>query len=251
MIADLVMAFALLTRIPLGRLPPADWDGRLGRSVWAYPLVGAVVGAIGAGVYWASQRVGLPVSLGAVCALAAGLLVTGALHEDGLADTADGFGGGTGSARKLEIMRDSRIGTYGALALVLSLAARWSAIVAMAEPGRVAAALIGAGALARGGLGVPVLLARPARADGLGARLGTPSRPLAFLGIGLSVAITVLVLPPVLAGGSALAALATGLAMSWLARRQIGGYTGDVLGATAVACECAVLGLLSANGVGR
>ena len=245
------MAFALLTRLPLGWLAPADWEGRLGRSVWAYPLVGAAVGAIGAAAYWASQRAGLSTLLGAVCALAAGLLVTGALHEDGLADTADGFGGGTGPARKLEIMRDSRIGTYGALALMLSLAARGSAIADMAEPGRVAAALVGAGALARSSLGVPILLAAPARADGLGARLGPPSRGRAFVGVGLGSVIAALVMPPVLACGAILAALATGFGMGWLARRQIGGYTGDVLGATAVACECVVLGLLSAKGIGR
>jgi adenosylcobinamide-GDP ribazoletransferase len=250
-LSDLALAFTVLTRLPLGRLAPAGWDGRLGRSVWAYPLVGAVVGAIGAAAYWASRRVGLPVPLGAVCALAAGFLATGALHEDGLADTADGFGGGTGPARKLEIMRDSRIGTYGALALMLSLAARGSAIAGMAEPGRVAAALVVAGALARGSLGVLVRLAAPARADGLGAALGTPSRARALVGVGLGSVIAVLLLPSGMACGAILAALATGVGMSWLARRQIGGYTGDVLGATVVACECVLLGLLAANGTGR
>jgi len=249
--SDLALAFTVLTRLPLGRLAPADWDGRLGRSVWAYPLVGAVVGAIGAGAYWASRRVGFPVSLGAVCALAAGLLATGALHEDGLADTADGFGGGTGPARKLEIMRDSRIGTYGALALILSLGARGTAIAAIAQPGAVAAALVGAGALGRGGLGVVILAAQPARADGLAAGLRASSRTRAVVGIGLSTAIALPVLPPGLACGAAMAALGTAWGMSWLARRQIGGYTGDVLGATVVAIECVVLGILAANAVNR
>ncbi|HJS84166.1 MAG TPA: adenosylcobinamide-GDP ribazoletransferase [Acetobacteraceae bacterium] len=244
------MAFTLLTRLPLGWLAPAERE-RLGRSVWAYPLVGAAVGAIGAAVYWSSWRVGLPASLGAVCTLAAGILVTGALHEDGLADTADGFGGGNTPGRKLEIMRDSRIGTYGALALMLSLAARASAIAAIAQPGRVAAALIGAGALGRGGLAIVILLAGPARADGLGAGLGRPSGARALAGAGLGLATAWLVLPSSgIALGVALAALGTAVAMSRLARRQIGGYTGDVLGATVVAIECMVLGVLVSTGIG-
>ncbi len=248
MLSDLVLAFTVLTRVPLGWLAPADWDGGMGRSVWAYPLVGAAVGAVGGAVFWASRRVGFPVALGAVCALAAVILITGALHEDGLADTADGFGGGNAPGRKLEIMRDSRIGTYGAVALVLSLAARASAIAAIAQPGPVAAALVAAGALGRGGLGVVILLAEPARADGLGASLGAPSRARSFAAAGLGLVVAWLVLPTRIACGAALAALITVLAMSWLARRQIGGYTGDVLGATALAVECVVLSVLAAIG---
>ncbi len=245
------MAFTLLTRLPVGAPAPGEWDGDLGRSVWAYPLVGAAVGALGAAVYWVSRRVGLPVSLGAVCALAAGILVTGALHEDGLADTADGFGGGGSPGRKLEIMRDSRIGTYGALALMLTLAARGTAIAGIAETGTVAAALVAADALGRGALIVVTLILGPARADGLAAGLRATHPTRAVAGLGLSGATAFLVLPPGLAGGATMATLAVALAMSWFARRQIGGYTGDVLGATVVAVECVVLGVLAAGDVSR
>ncbi len=244
MLSDLAVAFALLTRLPVGARM-AEWHGDLGRSVWAFPLVGAAVGATGAAVYWVSQRLGLPASLGAVCTLAAEILVTGALHEDGLADTADGLGGGTSPDRKLEIMRDSRIGTYGALALILSLAARGSAIAGIAQTGTVATALMAAGALGRGGLIVVILLTRPARAKGLATGLRTPHQGRASLGLGLSVATTMLLLPPGLACGIAIAAFGTAIGMGWFARRQIGGYTGDVLGATVVAIECVVLGALS------
>jgi adenosylcobinamide-GDP ribazoletransferase len=251
LLSDLVMAFTVLTRLPVGALASHEWDGDLGRSVWAYPLVGAAVGATGAAVYWISQRAGLPATLGSVCTLGVSILVTGALHEDGLADTADGFGGGASPVRKLEIMRDSRIGTYGALALMLSLAVRGTAIAGMGRAGVVAAALVVAGALGRGSLIVVILFTEPARADSLAARLRGPRRARAVVGLGLSAAAAFLLLPPRLACGTSMAALGTTLGMRWLARRQIGGYTGDVLGATAVAVECVVLGALSGGAITR
>src|SRR5271168_821970 len=100
----------LLTRLPVGRSGGSD----LARTVWAFPVVGLVVGLLGGLVYWALARLGVPAFLAASWAFVAILLVTGAFHEDGLADTVDGFGGGRTRERKLEIMRDSRIGAYGA-----------------------------------------------------------------------------------------------------------------------------------------
>ena len=90
-------------------------------SSWTFPVVGAGVGALGALVYWLADRLGLDPILSAILAVAATLLLTGCLHEDGLADTADGFGASVSRERKLDIMRDSEIGTYGASALILSL----------------------------------------------------------------------------------------------------------------------------------
>jgi adenosylcobinamide-GDP ribazoletransferase len=247
LLSDLLMAFTLLTRLPVGLALRGGWDGDLGRSVWAYPLVGAVIGAIGAAVYLTCHHIGLPIPLGAVCALAAEIVVTGALHEDGLADTADGFGGGSAPGRKLEIMRDSRIGTYGAVALMLSLAVRGTAIAGIARIGSVAGALVAAGVLGRCGLIIVTLVTRPARADGLSASLRTPHPLRAVLGLGLGMALACSLLPFPYACGAALATTGTALGSAWLAARQIGGYTGDVLGATEVAVECVVLGMLSAN----
>ena len=103
----------LLTRLPVGWLATSAEPARLADAVWAFPVVGAVVGAIGGAVFWVCARLGMPPAVAAVWTLASMLLVTGALHEDGLADTADGLGGGRTRERKLEIMRDSRIGTFG------------------------------------------------------------------------------------------------------------------------------------------
>ena len=111
----------LLTRLPMGWLTTSVGPGRLADAVWAFPVVGAVVGAIGGAVFWFCTRLGMPPGVAAVWTLVSMLLVTGALHEDGLADFADGLGGGRTRERKLAIMRDSRIGTFGGLALMLSL----------------------------------------------------------------------------------------------------------------------------------
>jgi adenosylcobinamide-GDP ribazoletransferase len=239
--AELAGAFMLLTRLPAGWLAGGRAPAAFADTVWAYPVVGAVVGGIGGAAYWACCRLGLPPAVGAVWTLAAMLLATGALHEDGLADTADGFGGGRTRDRKLEIMRDSRIGSFGALALMLSLAARGAAIAALATPGHVIAALIAAGALGRGAMLVVLLLLPPARADGLAAGLGA-SR--------IGRVATGLLLAAVAAHAfwAGIAAVLAALAMAWTARRQIGGYTGDVLGATSVVTECVVLSLLARVG---
>ncbi|HET9019903.1 MAG TPA: adenosylcobinamide-GDP ribazoletransferase, partial [Acetobacteraceae bacterium] len=167
MINDLAAACALLTRLPVGR-----WaDGcEPARGVWAYPLVGALVGGIGAAVYALGRTLGLGGPVAAIWTLAALLLVTGALHEDGLADAADGLGGGRTVERRLAIMRDSRIGSFGTLALLLSSALRIAAIAAL-SPRMAACALVTSGALGRAALLLPLLLLPPARPDGLGASL--------------------------------------------------------------------------------
>ena len=114
---ELVSAFGLLTRLPVADLtPPGDYADPA-RAVWAYPLAGLAVGLIGGLVYWLAAALAIPPMIAGVLALGAMVLATGGLHEDGLADTADGLGGGRDKARKLEIMRDSRIGSYGVIAL--------------------------------------------------------------------------------------------------------------------------------------
>jgi adenosylcobinamide-GDP ribazoletransferase len=226
---DLAAACMLLTRLPVTRAVPAGHTG-----VWAYPLIGGVVGIAGAAVFWLALQLGLPPIVAAICAIAVTILITGALHEDGLADTADGFGGGATVARKLEIMRDSRIGSFGAIALMLSLSLRVAALAALADP---LIALLAAGVLGRGAMIGMMLALPPARPDGMAASLGPVPFTPAMVGIGIACACVLL--PH---GGRALlaAAAACGL-MVWLARRQIGGYTGDVLGAAEQAAECAVL----------
>ncbi len=241
LLADLLAATQLLTRLPVGWIGTTGERPALTRIVWAYPVVGAVVGVIGGGVYWIAHAIGCPPEIAAIWSLAALVLATGALHEDGLADTADGFGGGATRERKLEIMRDSRTGSYGVIALVLSLGLRAAAIALLATPVEVMASLVVAGALGRA---VPVALLMvlpPARADGLAAQSGRPDQAAATAGIGLGPIAAVVLLPT---GPALLSILAAGLAcaaVAWLARRQIGGQTGDVLGAGEQLAECLVL----------
>jgi adenosylcobinamide-GDP ribazoletransferase len=132
--AECAAALQLLTRLP----PQWLWAGvpaPLVRSVWAWPLIGGLLGALGGLVDALARWLGLPPALAALWTLASLLLLTGALHEDGLVDAADGIFGGGDPARRLAIMRDSRIGAFGALALILSLGLRASALAALPGPG--------------------------------------------------------------------------------------------------------------------
>jgi adenosylcobinamide-GDP ribazoletransferase len=235
----------LLSRLPVGRLGRLRTDNAFAGAVWAYPIVGVAIGAIGAAIYRLNAEIGLPPAFAAICAIAAMALATGALHEDALADMADGFGGGRSRAQKLKIMRDSRVGTFGVLALVLSVAARAAAITSIAVPSKVAMALIGTGSLARGAMLVLVILLPPARIDGLGAGLRTTGKTRAFIGLVLSATVAFLLLPRAAAASATAAAVLAAVGFSVIAWRQIGGYTGDVLGATEVIAECATLGLLA------
>ena len=246
LLRELVAAAMLLTRLPAWRLAPGPLPDPA-RCVWAYPVVGAAVGGIGAGVYCAGAEIGLPPALSALWPLVALIWVTGALHEDGLGDTADGFGGGHSRERKLEIMRDSRIGTYGALALVMSVAIRGAGIAALARPLPVATALIAAGALGRGGILVMLLILRPARPDGLGATLREHDPARLAAGLILATAAPSALLPWRTALGAISASALAAAALAVLARRQVGGYSGDVLGASAIIVEGVTLTLLAAG----
>ena len=225
---EFIIATAVLTRLPVGS--PQIADGAIAASGWAFPLVGAGVGALAALAFWLTQVLGLGSTSAGLLTVAVALAITGAFHEDGLADTADGFGGGRTRDAKLAIMRDSRHGTFGIVAIVLSIGLRAAALGAMGEPLHAGLALIAAHAFSRGVLPLPMLLLSPARVDGLGAAAGRPSRAVALGAAGIGAAIAVAVMGPApglvalaLAGGAvALAAV--------LAQRQIGGYTGDVLG---------------------
>jgi adenosylcobinamide-GDP ribazoletransferase len=232
---ELVGAFMLLTRLPVaalsrGAVPPAA-------CVWAFPVVGLVIGGIGGAIFWAAAALGLPPVIAAIASVAATILATGGLHEDGLADTADGLGGGGTRTRKLEIMRDSRIGSFGAVALMVVLATRIAALATLGHPAAVAMASIVAAMLGRGAMICLLAVLRPARADGLAAPLAATPMPRSLFG--LAIAATAMLLP----GGPAalVAACLAALAMGGVARRQIGGYTGDILGATEQLAECAAL----------
>jgi len=237
--ADLALAVVFMTRLPLRLSGPLPDDAHARAMGW-FPLVGAGVGLFGGAIYALAALLHLPPLPSALLALAGAVWLTGGLHEDGAADVADGFGGGRDKARKLEIMRDSRVGSYGVLAIVFSVALRAAAVAALAEPRAVVLALVAAGALSRGGMAVIAHLLDPARADGLAARQGRPATGTVALSLGLSLTITAATvghLAPVAILVSVLAVAAVALQ----ARRQIGGHTGDVFGAAQQVTEAAVL----------
>ena len=237
---DLRTGLAFLTRLPL--LPSAPVTGAdLVRASWTFPIVGAGVGAFGALIYWLMHALGLPAFVCAALAVVATALITGCLHEDGLADTADGFGAGGTRERKLGIMRDSQIGTYGAAALILSLLLRVGAIASLAEPALAAMALIAAHAGARAVMPVFMRRVPRARQDGLSADAGAPPQRSSVLAavIGLVALFLCLGLSATLIAVVLLVA-ALGL-MAWLSISQIGGQTGDVLGAVEQTSEILIL----------
>jgi adenosylcobinamide-GDP ribazoletransferase len=238
--ADLLACLAFYTRLPFDGGDPA---GRgFAAAQWAAPLAGLAVAMCGAAVLAVCDLAGLPVMLGALLAVAATMLASGALHEDGLADTADALGG-KDIASRLAIMRDSRSGSYGVIALILSIGLRAVAIASLGG-GAALFVLIGAHALSRGGLAAMLHALEPARRDGLGAAAGKPALDRTQMAVGLGAAILLVAsLFASLPAGLLALVLAgiAGLALANLANSRFGGYTGDVLGALEQSIEIAVL----------
>jgi adenosylcobinamide-GDP ribazoletransferase len=236
---DMQSAGLFLTRLPLPQFAEDAEPPSLAQSMRAFPVIGALVGLIGGIVFFIADRLELPPLLAALLALGAQALATGSLHEDGLADTADGFGGGRDPLHRMDIMRDSRIGSFGVVALILAFGIKAAALAALATSGAVGA-LIAAGAISRGAVPAIIAASHPARQDGLGATAGLPDGSTGTAAILISALIALIFLGSRCLPALALSALA-GAAMILLAQRKIGGYTGDVLGASIVVIETAVL----------
>jgi adenosylcobinamide-GDP ribazoletransferase len=229
-----------LTRLRYGAREPID-GGAIARAAWAFPLAGVLVGIIGALVYGSAYRLGLPSWAAAAVSVAATMVVTGCLHEDGFADTIDGFGGGTTREQKLAIMRDSRIGTYGVCGLTIAILLRVSALALLGAWGPVAAALIAAHGAGRAVVAVFMALVPPTRRDGLSASAGQPPYGSAAAAGVLGVPILILCLG-LGHGLVALVVLAIATALvAWLSLAEIGGQTGDVLGAVEQVSEIVIL----------
>jgi adenosylcobinamide-GDP ribazoletransferase len=242
---DFRTAVAFLTRLPMphpdGAMPP-----NFVRAHRMFPVVGAMIGAAVGLLCLGLRYAGVPDLAAAALALGGSAILTGALHEDGLADVADGFGGGRNLEAKLEIMRDSRLGTYGAVGLLVSFAAKLSALAAIPDS-HVVPALIAAHALARGILPAMSMNLPYARKDGLARNAGQPDAAISAMAGGLALVIALLSLSWTNAMFAALAAGLGGFCMAWLAMRQIGGQTGDVLGGAEQVSETAILVLLAAR----
>ncbi len=236
-LADIRAAFGLLTRLPVADVAP-----RGAQAAWAYPLAGMAVGLIAGIAGLVAHWFGLPAALAALVALASQIVLTGAMHEDGLADTVDGLWGGWDRAQRLEIMKDSHIGTFGTLALMLSLSARWAALWLLFEIDNTLAlaALVAAGGLSRTVMPALMRALPNARGAGLSQNVGRPGWHVVGWGAALSLVIA-LVLLGWSGIGAAICALLTTVTVGWIAQNKIGGQTGDILGAAQQAAEIAVL----------
>ena len=239
MVTGFAVATAFLTRIPVARR--GGGAGRLADAAWAFPLVGAGVGAVAALAFLLAQLVGLGDWPAALSAVLAAIALTGALHEDGLGDTADGLIGGQDRDHALAVMRDSRLGTFGVLAIVLSVLLRTAALARIGDAVHSGLALIAAHAASRGALPVAMRVMAPARADGLGVEAGRPGAPAAIAAVTISVLTSLAAFGPIRGAIALGAAGAAVFAAGALAQRRIGGYTGDVLGAFQQIGEIVVL----------
>jgi adenosylcobinamide-GDP ribazoletransferase len=244
-LVQFIEAARFLTRVPL---PPSPQKSiNLSDALLMFPVVGGFIGAFSGALLWAGMAVDLPFFLSAIIAVGGTIILTGGLHEDGLGDVADGFGGATTRESKLAIMRDSRVGTYGVLGLVLIVAARLGIFATLAEqtsPLPVVYILIAGAALSRGAMVGLITHLPPARKDGLAATL-SPSFAVSITSYVLALAISVAALVQIISVLSVAITIATAfiaaLVVALLAVRQIGGHTGDVAGAVQVIAEIACL----------
>lgn len=238
--AILALAVQFLTRVPVPevRFSPA----RMTASLRHFPLVGAAIGLAAALVFSAAAAL-WPQPVAAVVTLAFSVLLTGALHEDGFADACDGLGGGMTAARALEIMKDSRIGTYGGAGLVFMLLGRIM-VLAMAPPAAVVWLLVAGHGASRASVVVAVATSRYVRAAGtakpVAEGIGRGGLLWAMVCGGLALLCLVpLGIGTLLAGGGGL--VAGHLAMRAFYERRLGGYTGDCLGAVQQMSEIGLL----------
>lgn len=248
LIGETARAIGFLSRLPI---PPrffSEDDGPLSATARTFPLAGLLIALPSALLIAAFAAAGVSALVGGALVVAVQVAMTGALHEDGLADAADGLGAGRDRERTLAVMKDSRIGTFGAIALMLTLllrAAAFAAIVAHGDPLAAAFAVLGLAAASRAAMVWHWQALGPARKDGVAAGAGTPDETATNWAIGTGVAIVVLCLLSAfgaLAGVVALTAIAVATAL--FTRHvdvRIGGHTGDTIGAAQQIAELAGL----------
>lgn len=237
-IGNFFVGVMFLTRLPVP-IGITHVEGRLARSAQYFPLIGVLVGVIAGGVFFLTSQV-LPSYLAGGLAVVSGVIVTGALHEDGLADCADGLWGGATRERALEIMRDSRIGTYGGCALIASIGLRSMALFQY-QPEQGLVALIVAHAVSRAMIPPVLVSGRYARTRGLASSV---AEGVSFAGAAMAV-LTGLAIALIAGPAAALAAFAAAVSASGIMLmiliRKLGGYTGDGLGAIQQCAEIAIL----------
>jgi len=249
---DLFLALSFFTRLPVGFLLPkalepasgtesATPQARLAEASRAFPLAGLVVGLVGSLAYWIAVKIGLSGLLAAFIAVGATAALTGALHEDGWADFADGLGCRGDRIRKLAAMKDSHIGSFGVLALIFATGVKTVALAQLQTPDNVVTALVAAHVLARAVLPLAMRSLPLATAQGLAVMAGRPSAQGVYVSLGLGLVITFFAVFLPAAIVAIIVAIVAAALIGAIAKRQFGGYTGDVLGAIEQVAEIAVL----------
>lgn len=265
---DIRVAAAFLTRLPVSPPTPvraahppmgggaeaaaeggaldAEGPAAIARAAGMFPLIGVGIGIVAAIAMLLADKVGLHPLACALVAIGAQAAITGALHEDGLADLADGLGGGADAPTRLAIMQDSRIGTYGALALILSVGLKATLLSQLPSIEVAAAALVTAATISRGALPAVMRWLPPARPEGLVFAIGRPAPPAVTTAIAISLIVALIGLG--LGLGIAACAVAAGgaVAVAIVGQRTLGGLTGDVLGAIQQKAELLVLVVVAA-----
>lgn len=237
---DLLIALSLLTRLPV---PDPIWEDKVhthAAAAWAYPLAGAAVALPAMILAGMGPRLSLPSEVTALLVIAVLILLTGAMHEDGLADTADGFWGGWEPARRLEIMKDSAIGSYGVLALLVVIGTQWAALSTLIASDHVFFVLLLSAMISRAAMGFAMYGLPPARRDGLSHRTGQPDTGALMISTAMCLIGSFVFAPFALVLLWAVISFGTTAAMMRLARHKISGQTGDVLGAIQLLTQAAL-----------
>ena len=236
---DIKIASHFLLRIPLP-FSGTDWSKGLGTAIRAFPVVGAFIGAIGAIIMLLLTNTALsPLNCGFLV-IGAQILITGALHEDGLADFTDGLGGGKNREERLRIMRDSFVGTFGILILICSVGLRVTALASLIEKEFVAA-LLAAGIFSRALIPIVMSILNPAQNNGLGASAQKPEISATVTACAIGIISIFFFLNFNQAITACILCLILLTILMFVAHSRLGGYTGDVLGASQQVTETAIL----------
>lgn len=251
-VADIARSVGFLSRLPVHARFFEGHDGSISRAVRAFPVAGVIIALPAMCVFWATLVLGAQPSLAAILALGTLTITTGALHEDGLADAADGLGGGRDREHALTIMKDSRTGSYGVVALILSFGVRAGALAQLGtdlSPFGAALALLAAAAVSRALMVWHWSLLPPARTNGVAVAVGKPEDTARTMALVLATLIAFLTLSPSYHLGSILFALAfsvlAAFAFTRVVDKKLGGHTGDTIGATQQVTAMAVFTALA------
>ena len=244
-IAEILVSLRFLTRLPIPFMRTID-PPALAKSMRFFGFAGAAIGGFNGLVFVVLRWFHLPLFMAAILVCACGLALTGALHEDGLADSVDGLFGGKDQQHRLFIMKDSRIGTYGACALMLALLLRISAYQSFGSAPALTIILVTAtaGAFSRAMVVDMMWATKPARSDGLSVMAGRPGRNSALFAILTAGAFTLYACSFVRMDTGIIALAAAGISTALIRRlaiRLIGGQTGDICGAVQIIAELGML----------